>query len=126
MNPLAAHLHTGTVGELLLQLRLLQHHVQAAPPLKDTGNDLIAVRGNVFRAIQVKTTAGPRVRLDDPGREFHLLGLVRLEGEGDTLHLDRCDVYLVPRDDLPRVREGGPEELESYRLTAQLVDRLFT
>jgi hypothetical protein len=125
MNPLSKHLHTGTVGELLLQLRLLQYHVQAAPPLKDTGNDLIAIRGNAFRAIQVKTTVGERVRLEVPDREFHLLGLVRLEGEGDTLYLDRCDAYLVPKEEMTRVREAGAEQLETYRLTAELVDRLF-
>ncbi len=87
MNPLSEHLHTGTVGELLIQLRLLQYHVQAAPPLKDTGNDLIAIRGSVFKAIQVKTTTGEQVRFEAPDRLFHLLGPVRLEGEGDELHL---------------------------------------
>ena len=45
MNPLRKSLQTGTVGELLVQLRLLQFHVQAAQPLKDTGNDLITSDG---------------------------------------------------------------------------------
>src|SRR5688572_17664906 len=112
MNPLSKHLHTGTVGELLIQLRLLQHHVQAAPPLKDTGNDLIAIKGSVFKAIQVKTTVGDRVRLDVPDRLFHLLGLVRLEGEGDQLHLDRSDVYLIPRESVDAVRAGDNGALE--------------
>jgi hypothetical protein len=124
MNPLSEHLHTGTVGELLVQLRLLQYHVQAAPPLKDTGNDLIAIKGDVFKAIQVKTTTNRQVRWEIPNRRFHLLGLVRLEGGGNQLHLDRCDVYLVPKEDLGDVRELGT--LDRYRLTAELVERLFT
>jgi hypothetical protein len=55
-NPITEAIKTGTVGELLVQLRLLQYDVQAAPPLKDSGNDLIALRGFVVRTIQVKTT----------------------------------------------------------------------
>jgi hypothetical protein len=55
-NPISNEIKTGTVGELLVQMRLLQHDVQAAPPLKDSGNDLIALRGFVVRTIQVKTT----------------------------------------------------------------------
>lgn len=81
MNPLSAHLTTGTFGELLVQLRLLQYGVQAAPPLKDSGNDLIAVKGAVFKAIQVKTTAKNRFRLNDMPKYYHLAALVALVGE---------------------------------------------
>ena len=56
-NPISQNLVTGTVGELLVQLRLLQYGVQAAPPLKDSGNDLIALKGYEIRTIQVKTSA---------------------------------------------------------------------
>jgi hypothetical protein len=56
MNDLQQRLATGTVGELIAQLRLLEHGVQAALPLRDTGNDLIAIKGNIFKAIQVKST----------------------------------------------------------------------
>lgn len=41
-NPLPKALATGTLGELLVQFRLLQFDIQAAPPLKDSGNDLVA------------------------------------------------------------------------------------
>jgi hypothetical protein len=73
MNPLCENLKTGTIGELFVQIRLLQFDVQAAPPLKDTGNDLIAVRGTAFRAIQVKTTADSRFDLRDLPRHYHLV-----------------------------------------------------
>jgi len=60
VNAISPELVTGTIGELLVQLRLLELGVQAAPPIKDSGNDLIAVRGQAFCAIQVRTTAGVR------------------------------------------------------------------
>jgi hypothetical protein len=37
VNPISPEIKTGTVGELLVQLRLLQFDVQAAQPLKDSG-----------------------------------------------------------------------------------------
>jgi hypothetical protein len=55
MNPLSPTLQTGTLGELLVQIRLLQHDVQSVSPHKDTGNDLLAVKDEALRAIQVKT-----------------------------------------------------------------------
>jgi len=78
MNPLSEQINIGTVGELLVQIRLLQYGVQAAPPLKDSGNDLIGIRGNEFRAIQVKTTTGERFDLRDLPSKFHILACVRL------------------------------------------------
>ena len=56
MNLLDPNLQTGIIGELLVQIRLLQYDVQAVATHKDTGNDLLATKGEIFRAIQVKTT----------------------------------------------------------------------
>lgn len=124
MNPLSNELVTGTVGELLVQLRLLQYGVQAAPPLKDTGNDLIAVRGGTFRAIQVKTTRlrNLRVQPPPPEREYHLLAVVGLEGEDEKLHLDDSRIYLIPRQD---VNGRIPMELDQYVLSERLVETFF-
>lgn len=65
MNQITVQVKIGTIGELLVTLRLLQYGVQAAPPLKDSGNDLIAVRGMRFSAIQVKTITGNNFGLYD-------------------------------------------------------------
>jgi len=125
MNPLDDRLVTGTVGELLFQLRLLQYGVQAAPPLKDSGNDLIAVREGVFKAIQVKTTRLGRVQVRDVrARKFHLLGLAALDGTAQELFLDRCTLYLLPRDKIDAVR-AGEEQVADYQLSQDVVDRLF-
>jgi hypothetical protein len=127
MNPLDANLTTGTVGELLVQLRFLQFGVQAAPPLKDTGNDLIAVRGREIRAIQIKTTAGEQCTFDNRQLRKKLydgLALVQLVGEGSYLELDNCRIYLMPKE---AVTKGcyGTKELNQYLLCSDVVDALF-
>src|SRR5258708_5952482 len=104
MNPLSSNLQTGTLGELIVQLRLLQFDVQSVSPHKDTGNDLLATRGDVFRALQVKTTRstdGP-IRFPLPEmmkRRFHILALVFLVGENRRLDVDQCGVFLLQRDE---------------------------
>lgn len=40
MNSITYRMRTGTIGELLVQLQLLEYDVQAAPSIKDSGNDL--------------------------------------------------------------------------------------
>ncbi len=84
-NPISKAIKTGTVGELLVQLRLLQYDIQAAPPLKDSGNDLVALRGFAVRTIQVKTTTEAVPAWPPNARRYHLLAVVRLEGEDRRL-----------------------------------------
>lgn len=128
MNPLEERMVTCTVGELLVQLRLLECGVQAAPPLKDSGNDLIAIRGKEFRAIQVKATTDAKhfafknKELNE--RRYDVLALVQIVGEGSSLRLDECRIYLLPKD---AVLKGyyNSEELDKYQLCHPLVDELF-
>ena len=98
MNPITNRILTGTVGELLVQLRLLEHNVQAAPPIKDSGNDLIAIRGDVFKAIQVKTRTGDYYAKNDLPDRYHILAAVHLVGNEDTIFLDNSQVFLIPRE----------------------------
>jgi hypothetical protein len=56
-NPISKKIKIGTIGELLVQLRLLQYGIQAAPPLRDSGNDLVGILGKDIKTIQVKTTS---------------------------------------------------------------------
>jgi hypothetical protein len=88
-NPITDAIKTETVGELLVQLRLLQYDVQAAPPLKDSGNGLIGLRGFVVRMIQVKTSTGVLPPWPPEARLYHLLAVVRLKGEDRNLWLDK-------------------------------------
>jgi hypothetical protein len=115
----------GTVGELLVQLRLLQYGVQAAPPLKDTGNDLIAVKGPVLKAIQVKTTSGQvrpnHLRLR---RAFHVLAVVIIRGENHELHFDKSDIFIFDRNDIATGRYDL-SNLEQNKLCQRIVEKIF-
>jgi len=126
MNPISQKLTIGTLGELLVQIRLLQFDVQAAPPLKDSGNDLIAIRGKAMRAIQVKTTTADHFEFNVQALPelFHELALVQLVGEDRILHLDRCRIFLLPKDD---IKKGyyTLEELRPYEMRPELVDGMF-
>ncbi len=123
-NPITDAIKTGTVGELLVQLRLLQYDVQAAPPLKDSGNDLIALRGFVVRTIQVKTTTDALPVWPPEARLYHLLAVVRLEGEDRNLWLDKSEIFLVPKRDLPGLAHTW-EALQPFALSEAHVSKLF-
>lgn len=123
-NPISEALVKGTYGELLVQLRLLQHEVQAAPPLKDSGNDLIAFKGEVVRTIQVKTTTNKLPPWPEDRKRYHLLAVVRLHGEGTEVILDRSEVFLVPKQALTNLPRRW-EALGEFRLCAKHVEALF-
>lgn len=114
-NPLPPKIETGTIGELYVQLRLLQFRVQAHPPVKDSGNDLIAFFGTSMRTIQVKTATGrisPSRKLPD---HFDLLALVVLEQDSETVHLDRTRLYLLPHQ-IARETRRSASRLRDYEL----------
>lgn len=93
-NPLYKSTQKGTVGELLVQLRLLEYGIQAAPPIKDSGNDLIAIRGEVVKFIQVKTEN----RLRDLPKIYHLIAIVDLQyDEKGNLLLDKSKIWILNR-----------------------------
>lgn len=97
-NVLPPFVLTGTLGELLVQLRLLQFHVQAAPPIKDSGNDLVAFHGTTVKTLQVKTATG-RIPTDKRLPEnYDILALVVLDRTQEALHLDHSRIYLLPRN----------------------------
>ena len=79
-NLISDQIKIGTIGELLVQLRLLQYDIQAAPPLKDSGNDLIAIKGVCFKAIQVKTTTNGNFTRPPNTNIYHILAVVYLKG----------------------------------------------
>ena len=123
MNPLHENLKIGTLGELLVQLRLLQYDVQAAAPLKDSGNDLIAVKGRVIRAIQVKTTSeGGKFGRTRP-EHYDLVAFVELRGAGREVNLEDSALYLMPRE---RDKRRARVESEEWRIGAELIERLFS
>lgn len=99
-NKLPKTMHIGTIGELLVQLRLLEYGIQAAPPIKDSGNDLIAIRGEVVRFIQVKTSHGRITSVGGLPGVYHIVALVELEySEGDNLLIDQSRIFVFRKDE---------------------------
>ena len=115
---------TGTIGELLVQLRLLQYGVQAAPPIKDSGNDLIAVNGHEFRAVAVRTTTTGRFQKPVADRLYHILAVVHLVGEDQDVYLDQSRLFLIPAGEVEAAGDRC-DRLDPYAFNGDLVQRLF-
>jgi hypothetical protein len=124
MNPINQRMSIGVAGELLLQIRLLQYKVQAAYPLEDTGNDLIAVNGSEFRAVSVRTTTTGRFNKPEHERVYHVLAVVHIRGTNNDLFLDNSDIYLIPLDSVPAAASDCAR-LQDYLFSRQQVERLF-
>jgi hypothetical protein len=97
-NKLPDTVTTGTIGEILCQLRLLEFGVQAAPPIKDSGNDLIAIRGEVVKYIQVKTSLNKLPQVRDLPEVFHLVFLVNLMRDESDIHLDDSEIIVLSKN----------------------------
>ena len=119
-NPISKNLKIGTIGELLVQLRLLQYNIQAAPPIKDSGNDLIAIKKETFKTIQVKTSTKECIKLGKLPELFHLLALVKLNGYDDNILLDRSKIFLFKRDEISK-KNFCFSKLSKYELNKEIV-----
>ena len=112
-NSLPINTHKGTIGELLVQLRLLEYGIQAAPPIKDSGNDLIAIKSEVVKFVQVKTEN--RLRVLPP--IYHIVALVDLKYSDDgNLLLDKSEIYVIKK---------GQKMQDKQKLTKNLVDQIW-
>ena len=124
-NRLTNNVVIGTIGELPVQTRLLQYGVQAAAPIKDSGNDLIAVKEEAFRGIQVKTTVGRRVSSVRLPERYHIVAVVYLVLDDEGVLLDESEVYLVPRAAIEQNCGRLPAQLDPFLISQWNVDRLF-
>lgn len=125
MNPIDENLTKGTFGELLVQIKLLQYGVQAAPPIKDSGNDLIAIRKKNICAIQVKTRSKFPIQVNKLPESFHLLSIVVLDQDinGNDLSLDKCKVYLLPNSLVKSTLNES--DLTNHEICQELIEKLF-
>ena len=124
MNPIYSTTKLGTLGELLVQLRLLQHDVQAAQPLKDSGNDLIAIRGHQLRAVQVRCTTTGYV--NKPGKNvlYDILVVVHVDDPATWRGVAEANVYLFTRSEVAAIR-GKVARYVDNLLSAVLITTLF-
>jgi len=123
-NPLPKTIDIGTIGELLVQLRLLEFGVQAAPPIKDSGNDLIAIKGEVCKYIQVKTTEGDRFNISRLPLIYHILALVKLEKEQDMISLDRSKIFLLKKSNINK-KSYNCSELKDSEINTSLINSIW-
>src|SRR5256885_8409314 len=101
MNPLDPKVEEGTSGELLVILRLMEYHVQACFTLKDSGNDLIAIKDDSKKAIQVKSSIKGKWKAPEPNKKYDILALVSLVGGDEThLSLDASKIYLLSKSEV--------------------------
>lgn len=124
-NPISPELTLGTIAELLVQASLLQYDVQAAPPLKDSGNDLIAIRGAAIRAIQIKATRSSRYGAPQARKRYDILAAVRMRGNDRRIYFDHCDIFLLEKHQLPDLPRSFDALAEEYRLSEDRVNALF-
>ena len=132
MNELPKSIETGTFGEIFCQLKLLQFGVQAAPPIKDTGNDLIAVRGNWFNSIQVKSTFTNfpiNFKLDKLPEKYHLLAIVcfpkvQYHENSFDISLDSGRIFLLPKDQVTK-GHWSEENLSDFEICPKLINIYF-
>jgi hypothetical protein len=124
MNALFETDFQGTLGELIAQTYLLAHGVQAAPPIKDSGNDLIAVREHSFCAVQVKTSRDGSIDKPNPKRLYHILAVVHLPFAGDFPLVDKARVFLFQKDDVAGLT-GTVNNYPNARISDGLVLKLW-
>jgi len=124
MNPLFKTTKKGTLGELIVQLQLLEHGVQAAPPIKDSGNDLIAILGSAFRAVQVRTTCCNYISKPKVEVRYHILAVVRLPKRDGRFSTREAEVFLFDKRRVAKLSR----RLSDYRerlITHDLIAKLF-
>ena len=124
MNHITEKTGTGAFGELLVQIRLLQCGVQAAPPIKDSGNDLIAVNGNEFRAVSVRTTTRESYTKPAEERAYHVLAVVHLVDDEDEVFLDQSELFLIPIAEVSAASTRHAN-LGEYKFSKEQVAKLF-
>jgi hypothetical protein len=125
MNKISHEIQIGAVGELLVQARLLQYGVQAAPPTKDSGNNFIAIKGESSRAIQVRTRTTDAFILGPLPWHYDILALVKLVGDGQEVHLDASAVYLIPKKIVESREICRFDDLDDFLIHSKQVSDLF-
>ncbi len=126
-NPISKELKIGTIGELFVQLRLLQHNIQANQPIKDSGNDLIAIKDIIFKSIQVKTISdSERFDIRDLGNKtYDLLALVVLHGFDNNIELDSSKIYILTKEEVGAQKSIDPNSLTDESALDNKVIRIW-
>lgn len=124
-NKLPPNVARGTLGELLAQLYLLAHGVQAAPPLRDSGNDLIACLRGKFCALQVKTRKKHTFSKRGMPQVYDGVVLVVLREDDHRFGETKPEIYVLCRAEFEGATSLGKKFLEAYHISPDRVRALF-
>ena len=127
-NPLTEQMLKGAYGELYAQIRLLEHYVQCAIPQEDTGNDFIAIKNEIYKSVQVKTTIIDRVKV--PDKLYDILMVVKLNGDGeDSINLETSKIFILTKEEVIEIigenRSIGINAIQDKILTADRINEFF-
>ena len=118
-NKLTDNTKLGTIGELFVQAKLLEYGWQAAPPLKDSGNDLVAIKKNDVLFVQVKTTGCNNLTKPDISKLWDVYIYISFSESTLTPYDDaKIQVYTRPDNDTAISRNWKKElvELDEFTL----------
>lgn len=123
VNRLPPKVTVGTIGEVLVQLKLLMFGVESFPPLKDSGNDLVAYFGSSFAAIQVKTKQAKGWSMPNEETLYHVLALVDLDKNHS---LDNSIIFLLTRKEAEEQRRqiGNGTLADRFCLSGKRLEEL--
>lgn len=124
MNPLYATTKQGTIAELLVQLCLLEYDIQAAPPIKDSGNDLIAIRGKTFRAVQVRSTTIEAIDKPEVEVLYDVLAVVQFPTKDGRIVTRDAQIYLFSKEEVEHIT-GKVSKYRDHLFNGPVLDRLF-
>src|SRR5437762_2919738 len=127
MNELPSKTLNGTFGELVAQLELLRYGVQAAPPLRDSGNDLIACKGPIILALQIKSRLRYSFSRSRLPKEYHGVILIKFGSDKGRVDLDaeKPAIYLMTRREFVNAKHLGRKGLADFSLDTRRVSKVF-
>lgn len=121
MNPEPEDSVTGTIGELFVQIKMLQEDVKILIPLIDTGNDFIAIKEQEPRSVQVKTRNSDKWDLSDL-KKYDILALVRL---GPNAKIDGAKVFLLSKKDVADRMSLSISSLNGFEFSTKRLNNFF-
>jgi hypothetical protein len=92
--------------------------------VKDSGNDLIAIRRKVFRAVQVRTTTRDTISKPRASIDYHILAVVRLPRAGGRYSTQDAEVFLFSRHEVPQLSRRL-SDYPTHTLSEALIEKLF-
>lgn len=125
MNPELDSHKTGKIGELLVQIKLLQNDIKISEPILDSGNDFIAIKGNreqsIFKSIQVKTRKNDTFEKLNELKFYDILALVRIYDNDEN----SAKIYLLSRTEVNGESSLSAGDLMEYEFSPSRLNSLF-